>query len=52
MIREATMAAKPLLTLGLPLGFDILYRYTRGYNLPHHEGLRRLFRGLAERVGI
>ena len=55
MIRDAKMAAEPLLTLGLPPEFDILYRYARGLefdDLPDYEGLRRLFRGLAERVGI
>ncbi|KAF8737647.1 hypothetical protein AX14_012529 [Amanita brunnescens Koide BX004] len=55
MIRDAKVAAEPLLTLGLPPEFDILYRYARGLefdDLPDYEGLRRLFRGLAERVGI
>lgn len=55
MIRDAKMAAEPLLTLGLPPEFDILYRYARGLefdDLPDYEGLRRLFRSLAERVGI
>ncbi|KAK2459841.1 hypothetical protein APHAL10511_008162 [Amanita phalloides] len=55
MIRDAKLAAEPLLTLGLPPEFDILYRYARGLefdDLPDYEGLRRLFRGLAERVSI
>ncbi|KAF8309785.1 kinase-like domain-containing protein [Amanita rubescens] len=55
MIRDAKIAAEPLLTLGLPPEFDIIYRYARGLefdDLPDYEGLRRLFRGLAERVGI
>ncbi len=55
MIRDAKIAAEPLLTLGLPPEFDILYRYARGLefdDLPDYEGLRRLFRGLAERIGI
>jgi len=41
--------------LGLPPELDILYRYARGLefdDLPDYEGLRRLFRGLAERAGI
>ena len=55
MIRDAKIAAEPLLTLGLPPEFDILYRYARGLefdDLPDYEGLRRLFRGLADRVNI
>ncbi|PPR02932.1 hypothetical protein CVT24_012203, partial [Panaeolus cyanescens] len=55
LIRDAKIANEELLTLGLPQEFDVLYRYARGLefdDLPDYEGLRRLFRGLAERVGI
>ncbi|PFH46532.1 hypothetical protein AMATHDRAFT_154561 [Amanita thiersii Skay4041] len=55
LIRDAKISAEPLLTLGLPPEFDILYRYARGLefdDLPDYEGLRRLFQGLGERVGI
>ncbi|KAF9035295.1 kinase-like domain-containing protein [Panaeolus papilionaceus] len=55
LIRDAKIANEELLTLGLPQEFDVLYRYARGLefdDLPDYEGLRRLFRGLAERVGV
>ncbi|RDB22353.1 Casein kinase I isoform delta [Hypsizygus marmoreus] len=55
LIRDAKLEAEPLLTLGLPPEFDVLYRYARGLefdDLPDYEGLRQLFRGLAERVGV
>lgn len=55
MIRDSKIANEPLLTVGIPPEFDILYRYARGLefdDLPDYEGLRQLFRGLAERVGV
>lgn len=55
LIRDAKIANEKLLTLGLPPEFDVLYRYARSLefdDLPDYEGLRRLFRGLAERIGI
>ncbi|GLB42971.1 putative protein tyrosine kinase [Lyophyllum shimeji] len=55
LIRDAKLEAEPLLTVGLPPEFDILYRYARGLefdDLPDYAGLRALFRGLAERVGV
>ena len=55
LIRDAKMANEELLTLGLPPEFDVLYRYARNLefdDLPDYEGLRSLFRGLAERVGV
>jgi len=55
LIRDAKIANEELLTLGLPPEFDVLYRYARSLefdDLPDYEGLRNLFRGLAERVGI
>ncbi|CAK5263615.1 unnamed protein product [Mycena citricolor] len=55
LIRDAKLAAEPLLTCGLPPEFDVLYRYARGLefdDLPDYEGLRALFRGLAERMDI
>lgn len=41
--------------MGLPEEFEILYSYVRGLDfsdLPDYEGLRRLFRALAEKKGI
>lgn len=55
LIRDSKIASEALLTVGLPPEFDVLYKYARGLefdDLPDYEGLRRLFRGLAERVGI
>lgn len=55
LIRDAKISAEPLLTVGLPPEFDVLYRYARGLefdDLPDYEGLRKLFRGLAERMGV
>lgn len=55
LIRDAKLEAEPHLTLGLPPEFDVLYRYARGLefdDLPDYEGLKVLFRGLAERVGV
>ena len=55
LIRDAKIANEDTLTLGLPPEFDVLYRYARTLefdDLPDYEGWRKLFRGLAERVGI
>ncbi|KAF8152349.1 kinase-like protein [Crassisporium funariophilum] len=55
LIRDAKIANEELLTLGLPPEFDVLYRYARTLefdDLPDYEGLRSLFRGLAERMGV
>ena len=55
LIRDAKLAHEEMLTLGLPPEFDVLYRYARSLefdDLPDYEGLRRLFRGLADRVGV
>ena len=55
LIRDAKIANEELLTLGLPAEFDVLYRYARTLefdDLPDYEGLRNLFRGLAECMGI
>jgi len=55
LIRDAKIAHEELLTLGLPPEFDVLYRYARTLefdDLPDYEGLRNLFRGLAERMGV
>ncbi|KAJ7074470.1 kinase-like domain-containing protein [Mycena amicta] len=55
LIRDAKLAAEPLLTCGLPPEFDVLYRYARGLefdDLPDYAGLRALFRSLAERLDI
>lgn len=55
LIRDAKVANEEVLTLGLPPEFDVLYRYARSLefdDLPDYEGLKKLFKGLAERVGI
>lgn len=55
LIRDAKLANEEVVTLGLPPEFDVLYRYARTLefdDLPDYEGLRQLFRGLAEREGI
>lgn len=55
LIRDSKLKHEPLLTVGLSPEFDVLYRYARGLefdDLPDYEGLRRLFRGLGERLGI
>lgn len=55
LIRDAKIANEERLTLGLPPEFDVLYRYARTLefdDLPDYEGLRNLFRGLADRVGV
>ncbi|KAJ7334705.1 kinase-like domain-containing protein [Mycena albidolilacea] len=55
LIRDAKLAAEPLLTCGLPPEFDVLFRYARGLefdDLPDYGGLRALFRGLGEKLDI
>lgn len=55
LIRDAKIANEELLTLGLPPEFDVLFRYARTLefdDLPDYEGLRNLFKGLAERMGV
>lgn len=55
LIRDKKLETETLLTVGLPTEFDIFYKYARGLefdDLPDYEGLRDLFRGLAERNGI
>lgn len=55
LIRDAKLKNERVLTVGLSPEFDVLYRYARGLefdDLPDYEGLRRLFRGLGERLGI
>ncbi|KAG6845721.1 hypothetical protein H0H87_004987 [Tephrocybe sp. NHM501043] len=55
LIRDAKLEAEPLLTVGLPEEFQVLYQYARGLefdDLPDYEGLRNLFRGLAKKVGV
>ncbi|KAH0584373.1 hypothetical protein H2248_009912 [Termitomyces sp. 'cryptogamus'] len=55
LIRDAKLEAEPLLTVGLPEEFDVLYKYARGLefdDLPDYEGLRNLFRGLATKIGM
>lgn len=55
LIRDAKIANEELLTLGLPPEFDVLYRYARSLefdDLPDYAGLRKLFNGLAKRLGV
>jgi len=55
LIRDKKVETAPLLTVGLPPEFEIFYTYVRGLDftdLPDYEGIRALFRGLAEKEGI
>ncbi|KAI0740412.1 kinase-like protein [Earliella scabrosa] len=55
LIRDKKLETEAVLTVGLPPEFDIFYKYVRGLefdDLPDYEGLRALFRGLADRQGI
>lgn len=55
LIRDKKLEVELLLTVGLPAEFDVLYKYARGLefdDLPDYDGLRALFRGLAETQGI
>ena len=55
LIRDKKLETEPVLTVGLPAEFDVFYRYVRSLefeDLPDYEGLRALFRTLAERQGI
>lgn len=55
LIRDKKLETQHLLTVGLPAEFDVFYKYARGLefeDLPDYDGLRALFRGLAERQGI
>ncbi|KAH7909017.1 kinase-like domain-containing protein [Hygrophoropsis aurantiaca] len=55
LIHAAKIASLPTLTAGLPAEFAVFFEYARGLefaDLPDYEGLRDLFRGLAERVGV
>ena len=55
LIRDKKIETEAVLTVGLPPEFDIYYKYVRALefdDLPDYEGLRELFRGLAERQGI
>lgn len=55
LIRDKKLEVESILALGLPSEFEILFKYARGLefdDLPDYEGLRVLFRGLAERQGI
>ncbi|OJT07304.1 Casein kinase I, partial [Trametes pubescens] len=55
LIRDKKLETESVLTVGLAPEFDIFYKYVRALefeDLPDYEGLRALFRGLAERQGI
>jgi casein kinase I family protein HRR25 len=55
LIRDKKIETEPLLTVGLPAEFDVLYKYTRGLefdDLPDYAGIRALFRSLAKKRGI
>ena len=55
LIRDKKLETEEFLTVGLPAEFDIFYKYVRGLefdDLPDYDGLRGLFRGLAEKHHI
>lgn len=55
MIREKKRETELVLTVGLPEEFDTLYKYARALGFddtPDYEGLRALFRGLAQKKRI
>lgn len=55
LIRDKKLETEAVLTVGLPPEFDIFYKYVRGLefdDLPDYDGLRTLFRGLADRQNI
>ena len=55
LIKDKKLETEPLLTIGLPREFDVLYRYARGLefdDLPDYKGLREMFRSLARRHGV
>lgn len=55
LIKNKKIEVESVLTLGLPVEFDILFKYARGLefdDLPDYDGLRALFTELAEREGI
>ncbi|KAI0665481.1 kinase-like protein [Trametes maxima] len=55
LIRDKKLETEAVLTVGLPAEFDVFYKYVRALefeDLPDYEGLRALFRGLAERHNI
>ncbi|EPS93082.1 hypothetical protein FOMPIDRAFT_1020751 [Fomitopsis schrenkii] len=55
LIRDKKLETAEFLTVGLPAEFDIFYKYVRGLefdDLPDYDGLRGLFRGLAEKNGF
>lgn len=55
LIRDKKIETESLLTVGLAVEFDVLYKYARGLefdDLPDYDGLRAMFRGLGDRNGI
>ncbi|KAF9810273.1 hypothetical protein IEO21_07041 [Rhodonia placenta] len=55
LIRDKKLETEEFLTVGLPTEFDVFYKYARSLafeDLPDYDGLRALFRGLAERHRI
>lgn len=54
-IRDKKLEALSVLTVGLPVEFEVFFNYARGLefeDLPDYEGLRGLFRGLAKKLKI
>jgi casein kinase I family protein HRR25 len=54
-IRDKKLEALSVLTVGLPVEFEIFFNYTRGLefeDLPDYVGLRDLFKGLAKKMKI
>lgn len=55
LIRDKKLETELVLTVGLPAEFDTLHKYARALafdDTPDYDGLRGLFRGLAESKGI
>jgi casein kinase I family protein HRR25 len=54
-IRDKKLEALSVLTVGLPVEFEIFFNYARGLefeDLPDYAGLRDLFKGLAKKKNI
>lgn len=55
MIRDKKVETASFLSVGLPEEFEIFYQYVRGLDFgddPDYEGVRQMFRGLAQKQGI
>ena len=55
LIRDKKIETASFLTVGLPEEFEIFYQYVRGLEFadePDYEGVRQMFRGLAQKKNI